>query len=114
MTDAEKTAENQTVAGDDPAPLRPELQPIAERYGRDLFDAALRLASLTAAVDQLLHRTRTSPHLHGLVNVIMAALGDLNSDLITAKGWHLNDLADCIAEIGKAGREAGPRIEVPH
>lgn len=72
------------------------------------------MASLTAAIDQLLSRTRTSKHLHGLVNVVMASIGDLNNDLIEAKGWHLQDVADCIAEIGKAGREAGPRIQVPH
>lgn len=91
--------------------LLPELQPIADRYGLDLFHAAMRIASLTAACDQLLHRTRTTTHLHNLVTVVTATLGDLNNALIEAKGWHLDDVVECIHEIGKARREAAPRIE---
>lgn len=94
------------------AELKPELQAIADKYGRDLFDAALRLASLTAAIDQLLSRTRTSQHLHSLVNIVMASIGDLNVDLIEAKGWHLVDVSECIAEIAKLKRDEAPRIVV--
>lgn len=94
--------------------LRPELQPIAEKYGRELFDTALRIASFTAALDQLLHRTRTSATLHALVNVVVASAGDLNMAVIEAKGWELDNVMACIEEIGQAHRNSAPRIKVVH
>lgn len=94
-------------------PLVPHLQPIADRYGRDLFDAALRIASLTSALDQLAHRTRTSETMQGLVMVIMSSLGDLNTELIAAKGWHLDDVVECIKEIGEAREAQRPKIVRP-
>lgn len=110
MSAPEKTA---------PEQMRPELQAICDRYGRDLFDCALRIAGLTAAIDYLLSRTRRIPaltHMHPMVNAIAKGLADLNNALIEAKGWHLVDVTDCIGEIGKAQRviaEDGPRIVLP-
>lgn len=98
-------------------PLPPHLQPIADRYGRDLFDAALRIAALTSGLDYLLGRTRSIPalvHFHRVVDSIAKGLADLNNELIAAKGWHLTDVVECIGEIGKAQREDAPRIVVPN
>lgn len=93
---------------DDPLPVH--LQPIADRYGMDLFNAALRLSSLTVAIDELLKSTKTGGRQHAYVNVCMAAFGDLNIALIEAKGWQLSDVSDCITEIGKSSRDSQPRI----
>lgn len=95
-------------------PLPPAMQVIADRYGMDLFNAALRLASMNVAVDELLRRTQTSDRLHMFVNVIMAGLGDLSADLIEAKGWHLADVSACIADIADCHRQEAPRIVVTH
>lgn len=98
-------------------PVQPALQPIADRYGRDLFDAALRIAAMTAALDYLLGRTRSRPqlvHLHAPVDSIARGLADLNNELIRAKGWHLEDVVECIGEIGKALKDEAPRIVRAH
>lgn len=98
-------------------PLPEHLAAIGERYGRDLFDAALRIAGMSVALDYLLVRTRKFPglaHLHPMVDAIAKGLADLNNDLISAKGWHLEDVTDCIAEIGKAQQDRAPRIVRPH
>lgn len=108
---AEKTAREQ--------PLPRELQAVADRYGRDLFDAALCIAGLTAAIDFMLSQSRRHPHLarlHPMIDAIAKGLADLSNALIEAKGWHLVDVTDCIGEIGKAQRviaEDGPRVIVP-
>lgn len=97
--------------------LSPQLQLVVERYGRDLFDAALRIAALTAGIDYLLGRTRSVPSLvrfHAVVDSVAKGLADLNNELIAAKGWHLTDVVECISEIGKAQREGAPRIVVPN
>lgn len=89
--------------------LPAHLQPIADRYGRDLFDAALRIAGMTSALDYLLGSSKKFPQLaqfHALIDAVTKGLADLNNELIAAKGWHLVDVVECAS--GRSGRRRRP------
>lgn len=90
--------------------LRPELKPIAARYGREMLDFAVRLAGANAALDVLLVATRHNLALRSRTAALLEAQGWFCDELARSKGWHWDKVIECLQDVGRAARLAAPPV----
>lgn len=98
-TDSKATAE---------AELRPELKPIAERYGREMLDFAVRVAGANTVLDWLQVYSLTHSKVKPQVMLLMDAQSHFCNLIMASKGWKWDDLIGCMTDISRAAALAHP------
>lgn len=86
--------------------MRPELKPIAERYGRDMLDFAVRVAGANSALDALLVATRHNLALRSRTAALLDAQGYFCGEFAKLKGWNWPRITECIQDIARAAKLA--------
>lgn len=106
-TDTGAAAKPAADAGTD-ADLRPELRPVAARFGREMVDFCLRLAGANMALDYLLAYGQTHSKIRPQTAVLLDSMGWSFNQLAAARGWEWDMVLECLADIGRASRLANP------
>lgn len=88
--------------------LRPELQPIAARWGRPMLDFAVQMAAANTALDQLLLYSQTHSKIQGHVGLLLSALGDIAQGRAAASGWNWDQIIECLLDVSRASKLAQP------
>lgn len=112
-SDSPATGTDQKAATSEPAAttatsLRPELQPIAARYGQELLDFALHLAGANLAIDWLIVYGQTHSKLKPQSAILLDSIGWSFNQLAVARGWEWETVMECLSDIGRASKLAHP------
>lgn len=86
--------------------LRPELQGIAKRHGRDMMDFSMRLAGANSSLDWLLVYSQTHGKVKPQAAVLLDSLGWMCQQLAAARGWDWDKVMECLQDIGRASKLA--------
>lgn len=93
--------------------LPEELQPIAERYGRELFATVMNVNSANAQL-AILHQWAQGNHsASAAVRTLATNLNQLAQAFLATKGWPPERVAEAAGELQLAASRAGNRIIVP-
>lgn len=92
----------------DNSDLRPELQPVAKRHGREMLDFAVRVGASNMSIDWLkayaLTHSKVGPHLL----VLMDSQAHFCNMVMQAKGWQWDTLIECLQDIDRASKLVQP------
>lgn len=86
------------------------LRPIAKQWGRAMFTLVLYAGMGREAAEVLAKANKGMPRLLHAVGLLANGFNVISQELITAKGWSQEDLAQCEEEIKRAW--AGRLVEV--
>lgn len=80
----------------------PEMRPVVQRWGKDMFQFAGQVAGTNSAIDYMLASAERFVKLRTPTLVIMNNFSSLIDEVIRARGWEMPDFLECIGDIGRA------------
>lgn len=79
-----------------------ELWPVAKRHGIPLLEFALVVAGTNRAIDELLRLGERFVAAKGPSLVVLNNLQTLCEDVLDHHGWKMDDVIECIQDVGRA------------
>lgn len=107
-------SESKAISEEDNSDLRPELQPIAARHGRKKLEFCVRLAALNVLMDKQVAMSQRFLALGPLTQAVLTAQSELFEIMVTQCGWTMDQVIECLQDIGRAAKLAKPVAETRH
>lgn len=90
--------------------LLPVLRPVAEKFGRDKLELALRVAASNEAFNTLRRQLQMLPKTWPQLAVLEEALAHTSHMLCVKAGWEFPEILAVIVAVGEVKRSSGPRL----
>ena len=94
-----------------------QFRPVAERFGRELFEYCMTSGVMSHAFGEVLKYNNRNRHAMKALSVLQMQINALGSVYITLRGWTRENVEECRTDIERAAlldQPADQRIILPH